>query len=69
MEIEAISNDTENPFIESAVTSSNGKYRIMGLVPGKTYSIKVKDQGKQIVMPQEHVLDIQKADTFDVRIF
>ena len=69
MEIEAVSDDEENPFSETAISDKNGKFRIMGLIPGKRYIVKIKQESKKIVIPDHYQIDVKEQDEKSVRGF
>lgn len=67
IEIEAISDDEENPYSETAVSDRNGKYRIMGLIPGKSYKIKIKSAKTNIIIPESYDVKVEDEDFRSVK--
>jgi hypothetical protein len=66
LKVEAACEDSENQVVEATTTDKNGSYRIKGLIPGKTYAIRVTNSSNSIVIPESVSLPIKNKDTRNV---
>ena len=62
LKVEATCEDKDNQLVESSLTDSNGNYLIKGLIPGKTYIVRVSNKNNAIMMPETLKIQVTPRD-------
>ena len=68
VEVEATSHDEEKPSSERAFTDKKGNFRIMGLVPGVTYDVQLKEKSGHIIIPENFKITMKEEEQNNVSI-
>jgi hypothetical protein len=63
LRVEATCEDKDNQLVESSVTDNYGNYLIKGLIPGKTYIVRVNNKNNVILMPEHIKINVTPKDT------
>jgi uncharacterized protein YdeI (BOF family) len=66
LKVEATCEERENMKVEASVTDKFGNFIIKGLVPGKTYSLKVAGRDKAIIIPDGLSFTMEQKDSTGV---
>lgn len=68
--VEAVTDDRCGGHLEESTSEFNGGYRIRGLQPGCTYSVKVRTDGPNVdrTIPKEKVIKVESGDVRDVNM-